>query len=81
VACLSLVNKFTSLTGNPPPPPILGKPYGPRRGPTVQGYLAYKKTHPPRTLLHVYARGTSLTRKRTPLGPYCRPMPRALRDS
>ena len=27
--------------------------------------------------LHVY-RGTSLTRKRTPLGPYRRPMPRVL---
>jgi hypothetical protein len=26
-------------------------------------------------------RGTSLTRKRTPPGPYCRPMPRVLRGS
>ena len=26
-------------------------------------------------------RGTSLIRNRTPLGPYCRPMPRALKES
>ena len=39
----------------------------------VQGYLAHKRQPPPRTY-----RGTSIIRKRTPLGPYSRTMPRLL---
>jgi len=38
----------------------------------LQGYLAHKKTPSPRTL------GTSLIRKRLPLGPCSRPIPMAL---
>ena len=65
------------------------------QGPTVQGLLTNKDTHrhlkfKARTLSrysslrlkHSQAyRGTSLTRKRTPLGPYRRPMPRVLGGS
>ena len=46
-----------------------------RRKTRTQGYPAHTKTSSRRTLQY---RGTSLIRKRTPLGPYSRPMPRVL---
>ena len=35
----------------------------------------------PVDFLQIHYRGASLTKKRTPLGPYSRPMPRAVRGS
>jgi len=65
------------------PRQVLG-PYGRAYEPT--GHLRdneHKRTHEPRPgreTVHMY-RGTSLTKKRTPLGPYRRPMPRVLGGS
>ena len=44
-------------------------------------YLAHMKPRPPESYSRTIYRGTSLERKRNPLGPYRRPMPRVLGES